>query len=48
MADAQTAPSGAFENGEHVYPIRVYYDDSSAAGMDLARFVTPPATANRA
>ncbi len=33
MAEAQTAPSGAFENGEHLYPIRVYYDDTDAAGM---------------
>lgn len=33
MAESDAAPSGAFENGEHVYPLRVYYDDTDAAGV---------------
>ncbi len=26
-------PSGRFEGGEHVYPLRVYYEDTDASGI---------------
>ncbi|NQU70367.1 MAG: YbgC/FadM family acyl-CoA thioesterase [Rhodospirillales bacterium] len=32
MSDV-TANSGRIENGEHVFPTRVYYDDTDAAGV---------------
>ena len=33
-ADTSTAPPGGrFEGGEHVYPLRVYYEDTDASGI---------------
>lgn len=33
MSSAETPPSGVLERGEHVLPIRVYYEDTDAAGI---------------
>ena len=33
MADLDVATSGAIDDGVHVYPVRVYYDDTDAAGI---------------
>ena len=33
MAEFGTATSGAIDGGVHVYPVRVYYDDTDAAGI---------------
>ena len=33
MAEPAPAPSGTIDGGIHVYPVRVYYDDTDAAGI---------------
>ena len=33
MAELDIATSGAIDDGVHVYPVRVYYDDTDAAGI---------------
>ena len=33
MAELDVATSGAIDDGVHVYPVRVYYDDTDAAGI---------------
>ena len=33
MTERASAPSGAMDGGVHVYPLRVYYDDTDAAGI---------------
>ena len=33
MADLGTATSGAIDGSVHVFPVRVYYDDTDAAGI---------------
>jgi acyl-CoA thioester hydrolase len=33
MAEHDSAPRGVIDGGVHVYPVRVYYDDTDAAGI---------------
>ena len=33
MTESATAPSGIIDGAVHVYPVRVYYDDTDAAGI---------------
>ncbi len=33
MTEPATAPSGVIDGAVHVYPVRVYYDDTDAAGI---------------
>lgn len=33
LAERRDSPRGWFDNGEHVLPIRVYYEDTDAAGI---------------
>ncbi len=33
LAEQRDSPRGRFDNGEHVLPLRVYYEDTDAAGI---------------